>query len=186
MFPYYWEVTWKFPLTQNSRCFIPNLLVESPEVSEMRYKHLLENLASTDYISEGFVFKVSNHSKREVTRISSFWSHFRNLPTQLLFMNHIRHVKCLEKLVKLLKIILTVSHGQASVERGFIANKSLLVENLSMQSLVPQWCVYGYMNSRNLTPENFIAAHYVKASEVQESSMRNTLKSREKQNRATE
>ena len=44
----------KFPLTRNSRCFIPNLLVESPKVSEMQYKHLLENLAPADHISEGF------------------------------------------------------------------------------------------------------------------------------------
>ena len=87
----------KFPLTWNSRFFIPNLLVESPKVSEMRYKHLLENLAS---------------------------------------MNHIGHVKFLEKLVKVLKIILALSHRQASVDRGFSFNKSLPVENLSVQSLV--------------------------------------------------
>ena len=72
------------------------------------------------------------------------------------FMNHIGHKKCLEKLVKVLKIILTLLYGQAFVKRGFSVNKSLLVENLSTQSLLSCRCVYDYMKSKNLTPENFI------------------------------
>ena len=71
-------------------------------------------------------------------------------------MNHIRHKKCLEKLIKVLKIILTLLCGQAFVKRGFSVNKSLLVENLSTQSLLSRRCVYDYMKSKNLTPENFI------------------------------
>ena len=69
-------------------------------------------------------------------------------------MNHIGYVKCSEKLVKVLKIILTHSHGQVSVERDFSVNKSLLVENLSMESLVFQWCAHEYMKSKNLAAEN--------------------------------
>ena len=38
----------KIPFTRNSRCCMPNVFVESPKVSEMQYKHLLENLASAD------------------------------------------------------------------------------------------------------------------------------------------
>ena len=71
-------------------------------------------------------------------------------------MNHIGHKTCLEKLVKVLKIILTLLYGQAFVKRGFSVNKSLLVENLSTQSLLSRRCVYDYMKSKNLTPENFI------------------------------
>ena len=71
-------------------------------------------------------------------------------------MNHIGYVKCLEKFVKVLKIILTLSHGRASVERDISVNKSLLVVNLLTQSLVSQRCVYDYMKSKNLTLEIFI------------------------------
>ena len=37
----------KSPLTRNSFCFIPSLLVESPDVSETCFNRLLENMAST-------------------------------------------------------------------------------------------------------------------------------------------
>ena len=55
-----------------------------------------------------------------------------------------------------LKIVLTLSHGQASVERGFSVNKSLLLENLSAEGLISRRIVYDHMNFHNLTPENFI------------------------------
>lgn len=37
---------------------------------------------------------------------------------------------------KVIKIVLTLSHGQASVERGFSLNKEIVVENLKEESLV--------------------------------------------------
>ena len=49
-----------------------------------------------------------------------------------------------------LKIILTMSHGQASVERGFSINKSLLVENLSKERLISQRIIYDHMKVNDL------------------------------------
>lgn len=43
------------------------------------------------------------------------------------------------------KIIFTLSHGQASVERGFSVNKELLTENLQEVSIISQRTVYDYM-----------------------------------------
>ena len=65
-------------------------------------------------------------------------------------------MKSIEKVAKILKNVLTLSHGQASIEHGFSVNKSLLVENLSGKSLISQRIVYHHMNFDNLTPENFI------------------------------
>ena len=45
------------------------------------------------------------------------------------------------------KLIFTLSHGHASVERGFSVNKELLVENLQKVSLVSQRIVYDYFFS---------------------------------------
>ena len=44
----------KSHLTRNSRCFIPSLLVESPDVSEIRFNQLLENMVSTRQLSESY------------------------------------------------------------------------------------------------------------------------------------
>ena len=65
-------------------------------------------------------------------------------------------MKSIEKVAKVLKIVLTLSHGPASVEHCFSVNKSLLVENLSAKSLISQRIVYDEMNFHNLTLQNFI------------------------------
>ena len=65
-------------------------------------------------------------------------------------------MKSIEKVAEVLKIVLSLSHGQASVGRDFSVSKSLLVENLSAKSLISQHLVYDHMNFHNLTPENFI------------------------------
>ena len=43
------------------------------------------------------------------------------------------------------KILFSLSHGRAAVERGFSVNREVLVENLKQQSLVSQRIVYNYM-----------------------------------------
>ena len=43
-----------------------------------------------------------------------------------------------QRLFKVVQLLLFLSHGQASVERGFSVNKELKVENLSNQSLLAQ------------------------------------------------
>ena len=59
-----------------------------------------------------------------------------------------------KKLAEVLKIILTLSHGQASVERGFSVNKSLLVENIATKSLIVQRIVYENMKVNNVSAED--------------------------------
>ena len=59
-----------------------------------------------------------------------------------------------ETFAVVLKIILTLSDGQASVERSFSVNKSLLVENLATKSLIAQRIVYDYMKVSNVSAED--------------------------------
>ena len=47
---------------------------------------------------------------------------------------------------------MTLSHGQASIEHGFSVNKTLLVDNLSVISLVSQRITHDPMNANNLLP----------------------------------
>ena len=54
-----------------------------------------------------------------------------------------------------MKIILTLSHGQASVERGFSINKSLLVHNLTETSLISERIVLDHLRSKNVSSEIF-------------------------------
>ena len=49
------------------------------------------------------------------------------------------------------KLIFTVSHGQASVERGFSINKELLTDNLEEVSLISQRIVYDYIHESGMS-----------------------------------
>ena len=53
------------------------------------------------------------------------------------------------------KIILVLSHGQATAERGFNENKMLLAENLDMESLIAQRMICNYMKRKNFESHNF-------------------------------
>ena len=44
------------------------------------------------------------------------------------------------------KIVFTLSHGQAAVERGFSVNKERLVENLQQTSLISQRLIFDYVS----------------------------------------
>ena len=63
------------------------------------------------------------------------------------------------KLLAVVQLLLVLSHGQASVERGFSVNKEVEVENLKCQSLVAQRLVCDYVKSVggvlkvNITPK---------------------------------
>ena len=48
---------------------------------------------------------------------------------------------------KVVKKILLLSHGQASVERGFSVNKEIAVENLKEESFVAQRYIYDHIVS---------------------------------------
>ena len=52
-----------------------------------------------------------------------------------------------QKLFKVVQLLLVLSHGEASVERGFSVNKEVEVENLANQSLVAQRLVCDHINA---------------------------------------
>ena len=52
-------------------------------------------------------------------------------------------------------MILVLSHGQGTVERGFSENKMLLVENLNMESLIVQWLICDFMKQKEYEPHSF-------------------------------
>lgn len=60
----------------------------------------------------------------------------------------------LKKLAEVLKIILILSQGQASVERGFSVNKSWLLQNLATKYLTAQRIVYNYMKGSNVSAKD--------------------------------
>ena len=52
----------------------------------------------------------------------------------------------------ILQPVLTLSHGQASIERGFSANKTILEENMDKESIISRRFIKNYTNANNLKP----------------------------------
>ena len=77
----------KFPLTQNSRCFIPNLLVESLAVTEMRNKHYYRKiLLQLIRWRKTAVFKVSKHRKNRNYRNFLILITFQKVTNSIVFL----------------------------------------------------------------------------------------------------
>lgn len=53
------------------------------------------------------------------------------------FITHMKDVKY-EEVIAVIRMLLVLSHGQATVERGFFINKELECENLQGQSIIAQ------------------------------------------------
>ena len=58
-----------------------------------------------------------------------------------------------------MKIALTLSHGQASVERSFSLNKSVLNHNISEDSIVAKKAIRDHMLSNGLEPQSILISN---------------------------
>ena len=54
-----------------------------------------------------------------------------------------------EKLQKTVKLLLLLSHGQATVEQGFSVNKQVECENMQVKTLVSQRLIYDHAKQVN-------------------------------------
>ena len=59
----------------------------------------------------------------------------------------------------LVKIVLTLSHGQASVERSFSLSKSVLNHTISEDSIVAKRVIRDHMLSNGLEPQSIVISN---------------------------
>ena len=94
----------------------------------LQFNHFHDNSLTAD--SEAF-----NGFSRETGRVDTFY--FDRLSNKADF----------KELWKVVKLLLALSHGQATVERGFSSNKEVMVENLAQHSLVAQRVICDHVRS---------------------------------------
>ena len=56
------------------------------------------------------------------------------------------------KLKSILKLVLVLSHGQASIERGFNLNETILKVNMNEKSVIAGEIIIDHMQKNNLNP----------------------------------
>lgn len=148
----------KYSLTRNAASLIPSHIVELLESNEKRFHLLLENLYTSQQLSDknveeakreysNFVQEVAIPNKEEFL---AFDVSMKDQRLDTFFFKFLEGRPSFSNLANVVKMILTLSHGQASVERGFSVNKTILVENLGKECLVSQRMIHDHMKINDL------------------------------------
>ena len=85
------------------------------------------------------------------------FSEFDKSKTRLdYFLFKVVNIKLFKNLVKVVKLILTFSHVQVSIERGFSINKSIIETNMKEESIAAGKLIRGDMLAHSLSPDLFV------------------------------
>ena len=130
--------------------FYPQVIVsKNKQVLEVRLKRLLQHLiylkrlpshkfgdiVVTEYIKLKDELETSSVDLDSIDRLDVFYFHAMKVRSKY------------PSLAKLLELMLTLSHGQADVERGFSTNKSVIEDNISELSVVSKRLVRDHYNA---------------------------------------
>ena len=135
------------------RCLNPHFMSENQSSKKKLFNLILEKLVSSHH----FTANQADNAKRQyahflqtiVNRNRSSFSDFNVDVSRLdeFLMSYLESCSRFPQLTEIAKFIMVLSHGQSASERGFSANKNLLVENLQEKSIECQRIVVDYMRS---------------------------------------
>ena len=143
-----------FPLVQALSCLNPNLMIRDVAACRRNFRKVLDALVNASRVPESecdaIVGQYESFLDRIPTEGSSEFSAFNRksdrLDSFLLERLRVDNDKY-ALLTKVLRTVLVISHGQASVERGFSVNKEVEVENMEGKSLIAQRLVCDYVRT---------------------------------------
>lgn len=137
-----------YGLVRNMSCFNPNTLISEKDINLKKLHNVLLTLVNAKRISEidcDIVIKEYSDFISELKSMDSA-TRFRscsglkfdpvNDRLDVFYYDFLSEQPKYSKLWQVLKTLLLLSHGQASVERGFSINKNLIVDNLGDQSII--------------------------------------------------
>jgi hypothetical protein len=130
----------KYSLTRSLKCFDPRRLVDSPDDCRSRFKRVLSTAVncnrlearSGDLLIKEYDSYISEVVARKRDEFKDF--NIKNDRLDLFFSQNMKGP--FPQLFALTVNFLIMSHGQASVERGFSVNKELMSDNMKMDTLV--------------------------------------------------
>ena len=134
-----------YSLVRNLSSLDPMKMATDPDGCRSKFKKVISFLAASNKVREDECDVILEQYTIFLDNIPLFGSdQFKTFNHSLecnrldeLLFSHMSETKY-SLLLKVIRLILVLSHGQASVERGFSINKQVEVENLKEQSLVAQ------------------------------------------------
>ena len=80
------------------------------------------------------------------------------------YFSTVGEIETYPKFCRVVKLVLILFHGQASVEREFNVNENMLQPNLQEKSLTSQRIIYDHMKANSLAPESIVITKQLRES----------------------
>ena len=150
-----------YSVVRNATCLVPVEMINSSEECVLRANRLIQKLFDLNILSatvsdkgkqeyQEFLSSVCKEKKDEFLSFDKSKDRLDRFLVSLLHGNS-RFIN----LFKACKIILTLSHGQSDVERGFSINKEMMVENMKQSSVVSQRMICDHMTAAKIELHEF-------------------------------
>ena len=156
----------KYSLARNMACLDPRLMVSDQEQSKSKIKRLLENLVTLNRVDGDDVDMLVASYKELLHDVAGceLKCRFKDFKVEddrvdVLLYECMGKNKKFEKLWGVVRKLLLVSHGQASVERGFSLNRQIEKDNMSegmivaLRQIVDHFVLVGGMLKVEITTE---------------------------------
>lgn len=142
-----------YRLVRSMSCLDPRLMASEKESCVNKMKRILEILVEARRLKSAECDEVTYQFGQFLDYCEDnpdFENFDPSEPTSrvdTLLYEHMAGDKQLAKVWSVVKLLLLMSHGQATVERGFSVNKEVAVENLTERSLIAQRIINDYIVS---------------------------------------
>ena len=141
----------KYKLVRCISCLTPKLICESKSVCLSRFRHVVEYLVNAKRLQNNQCDKLIEQFTEFVDEMSSK-PEFRNFDFRTDRLDTLYH-NCLgsqghmKELWNVIRGLLLLSHGQATVERGFSTNKEVMAQNLSQDRLISRRIIKDHLHA---------------------------------------
>ena len=153
-------------------CLDAKYMAAHPEQAMDKMRQLLEKLMNLKQRSaddcdtilrqyKTFIREVGRHGRKE-------FSAFNNIKDELdtFLFTHLGKKPRFEELWSLVKLLLTLSHGQSQVERGFSINKDITSANKGAETLIAFCRVHDGIQSLGLPMEQCVTAEILRQCKI--------------------
>lgn len=166
----------KYKLTKSVSSLNPKCIASSKGTAQSRFKSLLQLLHDKQILSSSIAEKAINQFSQFTIDYLDKCREFSETMSRLdeFYRDILQSKQEFFELYEVIKYILILSHGNASVESGFSINKQILVENMQEESVIAQRQIYdavlavgGVLNiTINQKMRNYVKSSYNKYSQA--------------------
>ena len=136
----------KYSMTRNLSCLDPRMMEGNKTDCKAKFDRVLHKLVDLKQLNESDCDKVKYQYEdfldNIMARNCSHFKEFQDERIDTFLGNYLIENKLYKEMWHVVKKLLIISHGQATVERGFSINSELIVENMAEKSVVAQRQVY--------------------------------------------